>query len=216
MDFFIGILYLLSMLQWIQADEGQPYLYPASVSHNNFPGLSDYVLNPELDMRVVGGDATTIEKIGGFLVSLYYEGDFVCGGTLIEELIVISAAHCFVGRKKKDKWTVKGGVTKRFETGPVVPLEDYVIPAAFNETHMNMDVSVILLNKPLVSSKIGYATLCNQKLVDGLLLTVYGWGLTDPTFENPTMTVRTVTVPVIKKSRCRKIYESVSEYEHRR
>lgn len=211
MDFFIRILYLFSILQWIQADGSQPYLYPGSVSHNNFAGLSDYVLNPGLDMRVVGGDATTIEKIGGFLVSLYYEGDFVCGGTLIEERIVVSAAHCFVGRKKKDRWTIKGGVTKRFETGPIVTLDDFVIPAAFTETNMNMDVSVILLSKPLVSSKIGYAKLCNQKLVDGLLLTVYGWGLTDPSYENPTMTVRTVTVPVIKKSRCRKIYESVSE-----
>lgn len=205
---FIGVLFLLAIFESSRAYEGQPYSEP----YNDFTGLNDLVLPPSLDMRVVGGDATTIEKIGGFLVSLNYEDDFVCGGTLIEELIVVSAAHCFVGRNRKDKWTVKGGVTKRFETGPTVSIDDYIIPASFNETHMNMDVSVLLLKEPLRSNKIGYAQLCKQKLVEGLPLTIYGWGLTDHTSPNPTMIVRTVTVPVIKSSKCRKIYETVSEY----
>lgn len=204
------ILFLLSTLQLSLALNG-PYPYPPP-NDTFWPGLEDIVLRPDLETRVVGGDPTTIQKIGGFLVSLYYYGEFVCGGTLIEERIVITAAHCFTGRNKKDKWTVKGGVTKRFEPGPIVEIDDFVSPAAFNTSQMHMDVSIISLAEPLRGKNIGYATLCSRKLTEGLELTIYGWGLTDPKAPNPAMTVRSVTVPVLKKSRCREVYKVACEY----
>lgn len=208
----IRILFLLSTLQLSLALYEQQYSNTPLDYEDIWSGLEDILLRPDLDMRVVGGDATTIQSIGGFLVSLYYEGEFVCGGTLIEERIVITAAHCFLGRTNKKDWTVKGGVTKRFEPGPIVPIDDYVSAAAFNSTKMHMDVAIISLAKPLKGNNIGYATLCTQKLTEGLELTIYGWGLTDPNAANPTQTVRTVTVPVIKKSRCREVYKVACEY----
>lgn len=209
----IRILFLLSTLQLSLALlHEQKYTVPPLNDDDVWPELEDILLRPELDMRVVGGNATTIQNIGGFLVSLYYEGEFVCGGTLIEERIVITAAHCFLGRTNKKQWTVKGGVTKRFEPGPIVEIDDYVSSAAFNSTKMHMDVAIISLARPLKDGNIGYATLCSQKLTEGLELTIYGWGLTDSNAANPTQTVRTVTVPVIKKSRCREVYKVACEY----
>ncbi|KAH8395232.1 hypothetical protein KR222_003177 [Zaprionus bogoriensis] len=176
-----------------------------------FANLSSYVLPPKVSMRVVGGDESTIQKIGGFLVGLYYEDSFICGGTLIEPRIVITAAHCFTHRPNKPGWIIKGGVTNRLEVGPTVQLQDFIVPAAYDDKKMNMDVAIILLQKPLEGVNIGYATLCKQKLTEGLNLIVYGWGLTDPSAPSPTFTVRSVTVPIIRRRSCRVTYKTAMQ-----
>lgn len=164
--------------------------------------------------RVIGGEVTTIEKLGGYLVALRYRDEFTCGGTLLEERFVVSAAHCFLGRTLKSAWTVSGGISHLSETGVQVDLLDYVVPAVFREKSMHMDVAVILLKTPLKGDNIATATLCNRKLSEGLLLKVSGWGLIDPNATSPYQTIRTVTVPVLNKKRCRKNYKKALLLTH--
>ena len=47
-------------------------------------------------MQIVGGQ----DSIKGFFpwqVAIYYDGEFLCGGSLIDRTHILSAAHCFVG-----------------------------------------------------------------------------------------------------------------------
>ncbi|KAH8302762.1 hypothetical protein KR044_010648, partial [Drosophila immigrans] len=173
-----------------------------------YPGLDEIISPPAVHTRVIGGDATTIEKLGGYLIALFYSGDFICGGTLIEPRIVVSAAHCFEGRSVKDDWVAVGGITNINEQGGVrVPLQDFVTPAVFKEKSMHMDVAVLLLQAPLEGPAIHSIPLCTKHLDEGVLLTVSGWGLIDPEAASPHHSIRSAVVPIVKKSKCKKSYK---------
>ncbi|EDW17325.1 seminase [Drosophila mojavensis] len=176
------------------------------VKAEEFSNLRNLVMPPAVQ-RVIGGEVTTIEKVGGFIVSLHYEGSFVCGGSLLKDRIVLSAAHCFLGRTTTSLWIVKGGVSNLNDDGPTAALKDYVIPSAFDQFRMNMDVAVLLLAAPLVDQKIKKIQLCKTKLLPSMVLTVFGWGLTDPDGTHAQQTLRSVSVPVIKKKKCKQVYK---------
>ncbi|XP_064543181.1 seminase-like [Drosophila montana] len=200
---------LLVLLALLQLGLGQnPMRKPKSNDEaEEFPGLDKIVLPPAAQSRVVGGEATTIDKLGGYLVALRYQGEFVCGGTLIDERIVVSAAHCFLGRTKKYLWTVSGGISRLNENGIRAEVLDYVVPAVFKEETMNMDVAVLLLLRPLKGPNISKIGLCSKKQLEGLQLTVSGWGLSDPNASNPHQNVRSVRVPILKKNQCKQVYK---------
>ncbi|XP_034482687.1 seminase [Drosophila innubila] len=169
--------------------------------------LVDIMKSQGVQSRVIGGEVTTIEKLGGYLVALRYKQDFICGGTLIEARFVVSAAHCFLGRPNKSAWTVEGGISRLTDSGVLVKLKDYMVPAVFSDSDMHMDVAVILLETPLMGRNIDTVSLCSRSLTEGLHLTVSGWGLIDPKSTGPTQSIRTVTVPVVNMSQCRQTYK---------
>ncbi|EDV95821.1 seminase [Drosophila grimshawi] len=178
---------------------------------DDFPGLEKILLPASAHMRVVGGEATTIDKLGGYIVALRYLGNFVCGGALLNERIVLSAAHCFIGRQKRYQWTIEGGISRLDENGTKVVLKEYIVPSIFDEDTMHMDVAVLLLSEPLKGKNIVPIALCNHHLIEGRDLTVSGWGLTDPRATLVQQQLRTVIVPVVKKSKCKKVYKKSSK-----
>ncbi|TDG45501.1 hypothetical protein AWZ03_008124 [Drosophila navojoa] len=177
------------------------------VKAEEFSNLRKLVMPPAVQ-RVVGGEVTTIEKVGGFIVALHYENSFICGGSLVKDRIVLSAAHCFLGRTNKSLWLIKGGVSNLNDDGPTVALRDYVIPSAFDQASMHMDVAILLLDKPLKGPNIKQIQLCKTQLLPNMVLTVSGWGLVDPEGTFVQKTLRTVSVPVIKKKKCKQVYRS--------
>lgn len=201
----------LALSPFTQAEGHAGVEAEAEADAENFPNLKSIVM-PLAINRVVGGEAITIQKVGGYILALRYDGDFICGGSLLRDLVVLSAAHCFLGRTDKSLWIVEGGVSRLNEDGVKVQLKDYVVPAAFTEREMNMDVAVVLLSDPLNGPNIATIPLCKTSLVPGLKLTVYGWGLSDPDGTYPHQHLRAVSVPVIKKKDCKNTYRSSSEF----
>ncbi|XP_064543166.1 seminase-like [Drosophila montana] len=199
---------LLVLLALLQLGLGQnPMRKPKSNDEaEEFPGLDKIVLPPAAQSRVVGGEATTIDKLGGYLVALRYQGEFVCGGSLIAERIVVSAGHCFLGRSKKYLWSITGGISRLNEKGIKGELLDYLVPAVFSENTMHMDVAVLLLLRPLKGPNISKIGLCSKKQLEGMELTVSGWGLSDPYASSPHQNVRSVKVPIININQCKQAY----------
>ncbi|XP_020816078.1 seminase-like [Drosophila serrata] len=173
--------------------------------------LRKLVTTSPLHTRVVGGSVTTNGKLGGYLVQLHYMDDFICGGSLIHDLIVLTAAHCFIGRPHIQEWMAVGGASTLHETGERRRIKEMIKPLSFNATSMNMDVALLMLKKPMKGTNIGKLSLCKQPLKNGNLLTVSGWGMTDSEQTGPQELLRTVQVPVIDKRVCRSVYRSAVE-----
>nr|XP_036671747.1 seminase [Drosophila suzukii] len=173
--------------------------------------VAKLVLPNNHDTRVIGGQVTTNWKLGGYLMALVYAGDFVCGGTLIHDLIVLTAAHCFLGRMKVSDWTVVAGISKLDQKGVRRKVKDFILSEKFKEEDMNMDVAVMLLKSSLRVKGIGKLSLCSVNLNPGLELTVSGWGMTVARGSGPQTLLRTVTVPIIHKSNCRAAYQPMAK-----
>nr|XP_016935066.1 seminase [Drosophila suzukii] len=168
--------------------------------------LAKIVVPPKFETRVVGGRVTTNEKLGGYLIALRYDKEFICGGTLLHELIVLTAAHCFSGREKIKEWVAVGATSKLSDKGIQRKVKEVIKSAQFSEDDMNMDVAVVRLKSPMKGKKIGKLSLCSTYLKPGLELVVSGWGMTDPNGLRPQNLLRTITVPILDKRLCRSSY----------
>ncbi|KAH8239260.1 hypothetical protein KR032_002626, partial [Drosophila birchii] len=159
-------------------------------------------------MRVVGGRTLTNAELGGYIVALFYFDGFVCGGTLIQDRIVLTAAHCLKDREKKYGWDIYGGISRLPGSGERRKVKDFVISPDFRPNEFDSDVAIMLLNKVIFGKNIGKVSLCTTKLTEGMPLAVSGWGSTkDETV--PDSYLRTVTVPHIEWNKCRETFREI-------
>ncbi|XP_017095917.2 seminase-like [Drosophila bipectinata] len=156
--------------------------------------------------RVINGHLITNEKLGGYLIAMRYNDEFVCGGTLIKDTIVLTAAHCFIRRYTKSKWLAEGGISTLTEEGVQRHIKDFAWPQTFRKKTMNMDVAVVLLDMPMVGLGIDTIPLCSHSVTTSTMLRVSGWGLTYRRTIEPENYLRAVAVPVIDRNQCRQVY----------
>ncbi|XP_017080320.1 seminase-like [Drosophila eugracilis] len=168
--------------------------------------LAKVVLPPRFQTRVVGGDVTTNRKLGGYLIALRYKNEFICGGTLLHDLIVLTAAHCFLGRLTVGDWLAVGDTSKLTDRGIQRKVKDIIQSVEFRENDMNMDVAILRLKSPMKGRHIGKLSLCTSTVSPGVELVVSGWGYTDAKSSGTQKLLRSVTVPVIDKRICRASY----------
>ncbi|XP_022222318.2 seminase [Drosophila obscura] len=170
--------------------------------------LNKLVFPSSIHSRVIGGEYTTIEKLGGYLVAMRYRNDFICGGTLLASRIVLTAAHCFLGREIVQRWEVQAGVSALTEHGQRVLLDEYISSSGFREDDMHMDVALCRMQRPIWGKNIMHLKLCTTQLSVGLVLTVAGWGLINAKSTNHQTLLRKVQVPIINRKRCMDTYRS--------
>lgn len=162
--------------------------------------------------RVIGGDKITNEMLGGYFVALRYQNSFVCGGALIDDLFVLTAAHCFESRPYMEDWVVDGGVSRLSDTGQRRQIRRMNRAAAFRMATMDMDVAVLLLDKPMKGKGINKIKLCEKHLAAGESMVVAGFGMVSPSGKGPDHFLRSATVPIVTKKACRSAYNQSSEW----
>ncbi|EDV39793.1 uncharacterized protein Dana_GF10198 [Drosophila ananassae] len=169
--------------------------------------LAKLIRPPIHSGRVVGGEVTTNDKLGGYLMVLRYSKDFVCGGTLIHDFIVLTAAHCFTGRSDSKEWTVEGGVSKLTDSGILRKVKSFILSSQFRDSDMHMDVALVRLDKAMTGKNIGKLALCSTHLKTGAVLRVSGWGMLKEAGVGPETLLRTIMVPIVEKKKCRQNYK---------
>uniref|UniRef100_A0A8C1XB40 Hepsin n=1 Tax=Cyprinus carpio TaxID=7962 RepID=A0A8C1XB40_CYPCA len=138
--------------------------------------------------RIVGGvDAR--QGSWPWQVSLQYDGVHQCGGSIISDRWIISAAHCFPERYRHvSRWRVLMGtiyntpISKNVviaEVKTVVYHSSYLPFVDANIDDNSRDIAVLALTKPLQFTDY-IQPVClptyGQRLADGQMGTVTGWG----------------------------------------
>ncbi|XP_017124251.1 seminase [Drosophila elegans] len=162
--------------------------------------------NGQIQPRIVGGTATTLSAVGGFVVNLRYDGTFYCGGTLVSSRHVVTAAHCLNGYQA-GRITVQGGVSQLSQTGVVRRVAKYFMPKSFSSSSLNWDVGVIRLQSSLTGSGITTISLCQVEWRAGDYMRVSGWGTTRYGNSNPSNQLRTVRIQLLQKKVCQRAYQ---------
>ncbi|KAG7239116.1 hypothetical protein INR49_029996, partial [Caranx melampygus] len=107
---------------------------------------------PQYSTRIVGGN---ISQPGQFpwQVSLHYNSEHLCGGSIITSHWILTAAHCVYGFADPSMWTVHVGITQQLVPGAQsLAVERIIYHARYRPKGLDYDVALMKLAMSLVFS----------------------------------------------------------------
>ncbi|XP_063228221.1 trypsin-1-like [Bacillus rossius redtenbacheri] len=164
----------------------------------------------ELGGRIVNGTEADIRTIP-YVVSLHFKWPakaLLCGGSIIAESWVLSAAHCTRGVNAQSLF-VRAGTAKEVIGGRIHYVSKIVNHPDFDESvNPSNDISLLKVAKPFqYTPKIQPVSLApaGSMLAEGTMLTVAGWGATAEGGDiSPTLLE--ASVPAVSNRVCARAY----------
>jgi len=176
--------------------------------------LSLALLNCLGEERVVGGWEAT--EVVPWIVSLVYTGRDIptlkfCGGSIINESWVLTAAHCVIGMAPSEFFIIAGVIDLEWTAGGQGrSIKKIKMHNRYNDSSLINDIALLKLQSPLVlNNDVAVIDLANEAdpEEDGQEYTIAGWGNTVAyTYDYPTFLNVLDGVPHYKKNRCKKRY----------
>ncbi|XP_017777496.1 PREDICTED: serine protease nudel-like [Nicrophorus vespilloides] len=159
------------------------------------------------DGRVVGGRACQ-PAAWPWVVSIYKNGAFHCGGVLISDTWLITASHC-VEKYWQYYYEIELGMLRRFSYSPMqqTRFASHVIPHAdYDRANLKNDLALMRLNAPVKFNRY-VRPIClpteftagqnyDKGPIPGTICTAVGWGATVEHGIDPDH-MREVEVPVL-------------------
>lgn len=161
--------------------------------------------------RIVGG-VDSRQGSWPWQVSLQYDGVHQCGGSIISNRWIISAAHCFPERYRfVNRWRVLlGSIYNKPVNANVAEVKTIVYHSSYlpfvdsNIDDNSRDIAVLALTQPLTFNE-NIQPVClptyGQRLIDGQMGTVTGWGNVGY-YGNLADVLQEVHVPIISDAVC--------------
>ncbi|KAL5287681.1 epsilonTry.2 family protein [Megaselia abdita] len=157
---------------------------------------------PELDGKIVGGTATTIQA-HPYQVSLQKNGNHFCGGSLYKSNVVVTAAHCLQNGIAASSITVRLGSTSRSSGGVVVKAASYKNHPSYSGSTHAYDIAIIRLASSVsLSSTIKTIALASSTPAAGTSAVVTGWGTTKEGASTLPTTLQQLTVKMLSNTQC--------------
>lgn len=182
-------------------------LFPFSV-HAAEPQTATVASTPAQDSGpirpyIVGGE----ESVPGarpWMVSLQRSSHF-CGGSLIKNDWVLTAAHCVDGSSTSGLYAVVGRHAWNGSDGQRIAVSQIIVHPAYNDSTSDNDIALLKLSSAstlgLTLMQLPDAALIDEAAAPGDLVTVLGWGTTTEGGSIPS-NLREVDVPVVSNSTC--------------
>lgn len=164
--------------------------------------------------RIVGGEVVSAHFLP-YQVSLRRRNSInsayahSCGGAILDERTIVTAAHCVYNRLEHNFIVVAGSEVRTGMDGGIVSRVEKLVPhELYNASITDNDIALIFISTPL---PLGYRKIATIELADeqpavGTLGTVSGWGLTR---ENgfSSAQLQQVQVPLVDSTVCQTAYK---------
>ncbi|KAJ2746847.1 hypothetical protein GGI20_001000 [Coemansia sp. BCRC 34301] len=138
------------------------------------------------DERIIGGFASASGQ-HPYAVSLNLTvagGSGLCGGTLITDRVIVTAAHCAID---PDLGTTLAASSVRVGLGSQLLSQQHFVHALqvhanpdFQLPELTGDIALIIIEPVKLSPRIQPAMIYSGHIPDGARLTAVGWGMTRP------------------------------------
>lgn len=157
---------------------------------------------PMLDGRIVGGKDTTIEE-NPWQVSMVYFGSHRCGGSIIGQSTILTAAHC--SRGLSATWVdVRAGSTNVRQGGRVVSVNRMVEHESYDPWELDNDVALLFLAENLefgpTMQPIAIARQ-SEYVQPGSIASITGWGALRQGGPSPNI-LQVVQAPIVPEDIC--------------
>ncbi|XP_050323044.1 trypsin-like [Bactrocera neohumeralis] len=134
------------------------------------------ILINDFNGRIVSGEETTID-LHPYQISLQSKSGHFCGGSIINEDTVVTAAHC-LQTTTADQLQVRLGSTSHKSGGKLVNVRAFYAHPGYNKNQRQNDVAIVKLAEPVAqSASIRYIELAEETPVSGTTAVVSGWGV---------------------------------------
>ncbi|XP_034521516.1 transmembrane protease serine 4 [Ailuropoda melanoleuca] len=153
--------------------------------------------------RVVGGETASVDS-WPWQVSIQYNKQHICGGSILDAHWILTAAHCFRKHHDVSTWKVRAGSDKlgNFPSLPVASIFLIELNATYPK---EKDIALVKLQLPLTFSGT-VRPIClpffDEELTPATALWVIGWGFTEQDGGKISDTLRQASVQVIDHTRC--------------
>ncbi|KAI4458505.1 polyserase-related [Holotrichia oblita] len=166
--------------------------------------------------RIVGGQEVDIADYP-YQVALYVDGELSCGGSIVNEHLVVTAAHCI---HENHSYAIRVGSSSYKHGGEVYQIDPNNIIAheKFDSNITDYDIALLRVSQSLLSknsiAKAVKLPVSGQKTDAGVLAKVSGWGDRQqknfPKFNGNSSDdkLRAVEVPIVEQAECKKRYRS--------
>jgi trypsin len=152
--------------------------------------------------RIVGGELTRIER-HPWQVALNIDGPngivYLCGGSLIAQHWVLTAAHCFHPQNTASDIRAKVGASNYLRSGSWLPIDQVIVHEAYDGKTYAHDIALVRLRTAQQGRSIPMAG-ASLSLV-GERLEVTGWGATSE-MGRTSSELRLARVPFVDTDTC--------------
>lgn len=165
------------------------------------------------DTRIVGGRDTSIEEYP-WQITLRRKGSpeltfkHSCGGSVLNERVVLTAAHCIINRNPKEYVVVAGTSHKSGSDGVLTRVAKFVWHERYNSSIYDNDVALIHLESPLPLNhhSIVPVSLASEIPNAGDVVTITGWGALKEGGASPEV-LQAVDIPIVSNEECAVKYD---------
>ncbi|EGI57358.1 Serine protease nudel [Acromyrmex echinatior] len=105
-------------------------------------------------LRVVGG-RTSQPRAWPFLVAIYKDGFFHCGGVILSEVYILTAGHC-MDRYEGHYYEIQAGILRRLSFSPMAQwrkVKYVMVHPNYVKEEMQNDIAVIMLDESLLFNR---------------------------------------------------------------
>ncbi|XP_049829815.1 chymotrypsin-2-like [Schistocerca gregaria] len=172
-----------------------------------FAGICCDAAPQKVESRIVNG-TEVMEGQYPFVISLRYDGNHSCGGTVLNKEWVLTAAHCVYRIDQTRLSVFAGSIRLDDDTVPLIPISEVIVHEDYNKTLSVNDIAVIKLSEPLSLGPRVHPTelpLDYQSTFVGTPATVIGWGL-PYTGGEVVNVLQAVDIIVWSNKKCREAY----------
>ena len=149
-----------------------------------------------------------------FQVLLKLDGSFNCGGTLISNKFVLTAAHCVHVHNAEARSIIVIGELNQFEydfTEVEMKAKRVIFPPDYIHYEIGDDIALLELEKPVrVKGYIQIASLPKSETTSGNV-TAAGWGLTTGNVESDRLLI--AHLEIVPRSQCKETFRRISIQE---
>ncbi|CAD7012579.1 unnamed protein product [Ceratitis capitata] len=186
----------------------------AARTFNKVDSVEAPELSNTIDGRIVGGKTVDITH-HPHQVSMRYKSilhaeyaySHNCGGSIISEWMVVTAAHCVIGKVASQYQIVAGTNLRRSCDGALVPVKEIIMHEDYQPTLYNNDIAIVVLAVPLPINNVTIKAigLYNKPAENGVISTITGWGTLQSGGSSPYY-LQEVQVPIVSNELCKEDY----------